>query len=415
MTLIRLQKRLARRLVVSWREQPTRYDIEALQANIRRVGLVVRVRWMLITMLALYSVLAGLLYLSHMKLEQLVGLMTLPALALGFVVLYNTYYSLNYRRLGNIAVWNNLQLGLDALVVTVLVYYSGGVNSWFWSMYALFIFEAAAILPRSRDVWAHALFSCLLLGIVEWAEFVGWLEHIVIPFSSSVFHHDLVFVSVRYTWQVAVLLGMAAVSTLIVGQLRQDLSARIAQRVLDDMTGLYSRSYFGRALGAQLRRAARSGRQLYVLLIDIDSFGEFNTRFGVDAGDRMLASLARVFRDGVAPTGDMADTDNLAARYGGEEFALLVTETDANGTEFTREEALAFAQSVRQAASEVHIDGAGVTVSVGLASFPEDGLSAEELLDAADAALVCAVEAGGDRVVTTADCAGSIAGSDVLA
>jgi diguanylate cyclase (GGDEF)-like protein len=406
----RLQKRLARSLVVSWREQPTRYDIEALQANIRRVGLVIRVRWMLLFVLAFYSVVGGFLYTRHIAISELVSLMMVPALALGFVVLYNTFYSLNYRRLGNIAVWNNLQLGLDALVVTVLVYFSGGVNSWFWTMYALFILEAAAILPRSRDAWLHAVFSCLLLGLIEWAEFVGFLEHKVIPFTSSDFYQNVVFVGVRYLWQVTVLLGMATVSTLIIGTLRKELASRLSQRIVDDATGLYSRQYFTKALAAEARRAQRDVRPLHVLLIDVDRFGEFNERFGIDAGDRMIVALAQMMAKAVVPTGERTETGNLVARYGGEEFCVLLSEVADQGEPFTRDSALAFAERIRESAAKATVDDACVTVSIGLASYPADGHTPDELLDAADAALSCAIEMGGNRVVSTTDCAGAAAG-----
>ena len=111
----RLRKRIARALMVSWREQPTRYDIEALQANTRRVGLVIRVRWALLIVLVIYSLLAGAAYVTVMPVAELASRMVIPALALGFVALYNTFYQLNYRRLGNIALWNNLQLALEHL------------------------------------------------------------------------------------------------------------------------------------------------------------------------------------------------------------------------------------------------------------------------------------------------------------
>ncbi len=151
--------------MVSWREQPTRYDIEAVHANTRRVGLVIRIRWALLIVLVVYSVLAGLAYTATLSIAELASRMLIPALALLFVVVYNTFYQLNYKRFGNIAVWNNLQLTLDAIVVTVLVYYSGGVSSWFWSMYSLFILEAAFILPTRRGAWFLAVTCMVLLGI----------------------------------------------------------------------------------------------------------------------------------------------------------------------------------------------------------------------------------------------------------
>jgi diguanylate cyclase (GGDEF)-like protein len=398
--------------MVSWRDQPTRYDIEALQANIRRVGLVVRIRWILLAVLVIYSAIAGMLYATNIAVGDFLNLMVAPALALGFVLFYNTYYSLNYRRLGNIAVWNNLQLALDALVVTVLVYFSGGVNSWFWSMYALFIFEASFILPRSRDVWLHALFSLALLGFVEYGELLGWLPHNPIPFASSDLHMSTVFVSVRYFWQVAVLLGAAWVSTVLVGELRREIASRKTQSLVDEPTGLYTRAYFARAVSSELLRAQRDNRPLHIVLIDVDRFGTFNERFGFDAGDRLLAALSRAFSNLVgAGIGENASA-NVVARVGGEEFAVLLTESDGSGLAPGCDDAARLAETMRKLASDVQIEGAGVTVSVGIASRPDDGVTFAELMDAADTALASAVEAGGNRVALAAQCMASAAELD---
>lgn len=404
MTPSRLRKRLSRALMVSWREQPTRYDIEALQANIRRVGLVVRVRWVVVGVLVLYSLLAGLLYTTRIPASELTQLMLIPACALGLVILYNSFYALNYRRLGNIAVWNNLQLALDALVVTVLVYFSGGVNSWFWSMYALFILEATAILPRSRDAWLHSLFSCALLGIVEFAELGGLIPHVPIPFAEAQLHADPVFVAVRYSWQVAVLLGMAWIATLLVGEFRREISARSGQTLVDTTTGLYSRSYFLRAAAAEVRRAQRDDRMLHVMLVDIDRFGDFNGRFGIDAGDRLLKSLATSMSATLAASGDLTSSLNVIARFGGEEFVILYTEDMRLRGAPGVHDAVELAALLRAACADVSEAGAGVTVSIGVATMPADATTVDGLLDQADAALVCAIERGGNSVVLAEDC-----------
>ena len=394
----RLRKRIARALMVSWREQPTRYDIEALQANTRRVGLVVRVRWALLIVLVIYSLLAGAAYMTVMPVAELASRMLIPALALGFVALYNTFYQLNYRRLGNIALWNNLQLTLDAIVVTVLVYYSGGVSSWFWSMYSLFILEAAFILPKRRDTWALAVLCMLLLGGIDLLEYTGILPHVTIPFATAEQYRDSVYVSVRYLWQVAVLAGTAAVSTQLVGEQRAEAEGRLALTVFDETTGLYSRAYFLRALGAEIRRAQRDERPLHVLLIDVDRFGDYNRQFGIDAGDKLLNLISVAITGCLSEAGDMLVTTNLAARYGGEEFVVLLAEDHETQGPPEQDDALRLADCLRIEIGKQAVDGAGVTVSVGVASMPFDGTTPDELLDAADEALSAAIEAGGDKV-----------------
>jgi diguanylate cyclase (GGDEF)-like protein len=394
----RLRKRIARALMVSWREQPTRYDIEALQANTRRVGLVIRVRWALLIVLVSYSLLAGAAYMTVMPVAELASRMLIPALALGFVALYNTFYQLNYRRLGNIALWNNLQLTLDAIVVTVLVYYSGGVSSWFWSMYSLFILEAAFILPKRRDTWGLALLCMLLLGGIDVLEFAGVLPHVSIPFATAEQYRDPVYVSVRYLWQVAVLAGTAAVATQLVGEQRAEAEGRQALTVFDESTGLYSRAYFLRALGAEIRRAQRDERPLHVLLIDIDRFGDFNRQFGIDAGDKLLSLISVAITGCLSEAGDMLITTNLAARYGGEEFVVLLAEDHETQGPPEQDDALRLADCLRRRIGAQAVNGAGVTVSVGVSSMPADGTTVDQLMDAADEALSTAIEAGGDKV-----------------
>jgi len=141
-----------------------------------------------------------------------------------------------------------------------------------------------------------------------------------------------------------------------------------------------------------------------VILIDIDRFGDFNTRFGIDAGDRMLKAAATVISETVAETGELASSTNIVARFGGEEFVVLFAEDFRLREAPSVASALHLAEQICSAVSSASVEGAGVTASIGVASIPGDGASMGELLDHADAALVCAAEQGGNRVVLASDC-----------
>jgi len=390
-----LRKSIVRSLKVSWREQPSRYDIEAMQANIRRVGLVIRLRWTLVATLAVYSIFAAWAYIERLPMTELVPLMRVPAAALIFVIFYNAFYQVTYRRLGNVAFLNGLQLFFDALVVTVLIFYSGGVNSWFWTMYALFIFEAAFILPRARGAWLLAAACSVLLGVVVWGQYLGWLPYYDIPFANPTLYLDQTFVSVRYLWQVTVLAGSASVSTLMMASLTSREKELAASSIVDEATGLFNRPYFHRALAAEVTRAGRDGRRIHVILADLYHFGDFNQKFGLDRGDRLLKEVSVRLRNAVSP-GESTLSPNIVARYGGEEFAMIVTEPLVDDISSGVGEALDAADLVRRVIAAALVDGVGVTASVGAATFPVDGASADELLTAADDALVRASEAGGD-------------------
>jgi diguanylate cyclase (GGDEF)-like protein len=127
----------------------------------------------------------------------------------------------------------------------------------------------------------------------------------------------------------------------------------------------------------------------------------FNERFGIDAGDDMLKAIADVTAETVTPSGG-ASSLNLVSRIGGEEFAVLLVENERGESRPSAEDAVATAEKLRAAIESVRVEDAGVTVSVGVASMPEHGATADELLDAADTALALAIDSGGNVVVAAA-------------
>lgn len=394
----RLWKQVARAFKVTWRDQPNRYDIEALQENIRRVGVVIRVRWALVAVLVVYSLLAGAAYAIRVPQAQLAQLMVVPALSLGFVVGYNLFFGFTYRRFGNFRVFNHAQLALDTIVVTLLVYHSGGIGSWFAAMYSLFILEAAFILPKRRDAWFVAGSAAILLGLVVGLEYAGLLPGVDLPFAVATLNHDGIYIAVRFLWELAVIMGTASVATLLV-ESSADQELAHASTILDPVTGLHSRAYFQRALAAESARAMRDGRQLHLILIDLDRFGEFNRRFSIERGDQLLKRIADALAACMSDAGDSAISTNIVARHGGEEFAMVLSENVVSGRAPSAADAAGLAECARRSIAATTIDDAGVTAAIGVASLPTAARTATELQNAADEALARAIEAGGNRAV----------------
>jgi diguanylate cyclase (GGDEF)-like protein len=394
----RFAKALIRSARVSWRERPTRYDIEALQTNIERVGLVIRIRWALVAVLSVFTLLGVWIYGSAVSWPELAPNIVVPALAVVFVCMYNTYYHLTYRRLGNIAFLNHAQLLFDVIVVTVLVYYSGGVHSWFHAMYGLFILEAAFILPRPRDVWIVTGFSLLAYGVVVWGEYFGLLPHVTIPFTYGSLHFNRTFVSVRYLWQITVLGGVAMVSTLLTSKVREREAQLAEASILDEKTGLYDRKYFLRALAGEVFRAERDGRGFAVLMGDIDDFARINSTFGIARGDEMLVAVAEALGRALEECcSTVSPTSNVLARFGGEEFAVLLVE-DATGGPPDGASAAGVAEVLRTAVEQVRCADTSVTISIGVATYPTSGPTLDTMLSAVDEALHRALLAGGNAV-----------------
>ena len=183
-----------------------------------------------------------------------------------------------------------------------------------------------------------------------------------------------------------------AAATLAVIQLKER-HKRLAAR--DGLTQLYNRRAFDERLAKARAREERQGGRFAVLLLDIDHFKKLNDTFGHPAGDAALKHTAKVLEDHLRQ-GDEA------ARYGGEEFAIILPGADAAG-------ALPLAERVRAAIerSQLAFEGArlAVTVSVGVAAWPEDGKETLALLAAADRALYAAKQEGRNRVASAASLA----------
>jgi diguanylate cyclase (GGDEF)-like protein len=164
--------------------------------------------------------------------------------------------------------------------------------------------------------------------------------------------------------------------------------ARLA--VTDGLTGLYNHKHFQEGLVAEIGRARRYAQPLSLLLLDIDHFKAFNDSWGHQAGDTLLRELAGMFQAA-------ARQHDLVARYGGEEFAFLLPQTD-------KRQALALAKRLcraverRRCAGEEVLPGGRLTVSLGVASYPEDVLQPQDLVGAADQALYRAKHLGRNQV-----------------
>ncbi len=396
--VVREAKRLVRGVKVSWREDPTRHDIEAVQTNIERVGLVIKTRWYLVAALCAYSMLGMWAYALATPLERLAGNLVVPAVAMVFVIAYNTFYQATYRKLGNIAVLNHAQLMFDAVVVTVLVYYSGGTHSWFWTMYLLLILEAALILPKRWHTWAIAIFALTLNGLVVWGVYFGVLPDVGVPFVEGELHRNFTFVSVSYLWQVTVLVGAAGVGSMMISALREREGVLARHVIADVKTGLYNRTHFNRVLDNEISRAEYIDRGVALIFVDIDDFNAFNRDFGLEAGDTMLSAIAEKIRQVIKECEEgCASETNIIARYGGEEFAVLLVQ-DRMCESPTPEYSLEIGQALQVAIGAIELDGAGVSASIGIAHTDEAGYSAEAMLSSADSALQAAFIAGGNAV-----------------
>ena len=164
-----------------------------------------------------------------------------------------------------------------------------------------------------------------------------------------------------------------------------------AEARVDAKTGLYNTRHFSKTLTEELARAQRFERPLSLIMADLDLLREINNTYGHLAGDAVIQGIADIMRS------ELRQYD-MASRFGGEEFSLLLPETDG-------ETAFAIAERIRRKVAEQVFESdttAGpirATISMGVATFPQDGADEKELVHAADVAVYGAKVGGRNRVV----------------
>lgn len=162
----------------------------------------------------------------------------------------------------------------------------------------------------------------------------------------------------------------------------------------DALTDVYNRRHLDVTLKAEMERARETGLPLSVIMFDVDHFKKFNDTHGHEQGDRVLKVVGQVMKAAVREY-------DVPCRYGGEEFAVVLPATDAAG-------ALSMAERLRGDMEAMRVDGLQVTISLGIASYPDIQVASPEgLIQAADAALFLSKKGGRNRSTTAVPAAGA--------
>jgi diguanylate cyclase (GGDEF)-like protein len=235
---------------------------------------------------------------------------------------------------------------------------------------------------------------CITAGVLAFAEYFA-----IVSFAAT--HWDLN--SPKYApYQYGVFGWSNEVSRLIIMLAASALSLAVVSRgqkllqlaTSDPLTGLFNRAYVDERFSVELSRARRYGQVLTIAVIDVDHFKSLNDTHGHMAGDQVLRKIGEILRE----TFRQSDT---AGRYGGEEFVVVLPETDIEAAQ-QKLESLRELVASTQMILGTHKEKREVTISAGLASFPQDGDDAAELFALADVRMFQAKGEGRNRVVAGA-------------
>ena len=261
-------------------------------------------------------------------------------------------------------------------------------------------------VPEARDVVLVAWFVALLFGAgllrLRGVMYLGTLMTVIYVGIVALHAHGGVTVEpAREAIRIGLLVGMHGFAGLVFRRLRRSREEKRGLRrelhreaVTDPLTGLYNRRFLMERLRSEVDSLDRYGGACSVIMLDLDYFKRYNDTYGHVAGDEVLEQLAEVCRT------EARDAD-VVARYGGEEFTVVLPDTSWR-------EALDAAERIRKAVESAAFEDEQVlprgrlTVSLGVAGYPEHAETADRLIQMADRALYRAKEAGRNcvRVVT---------------
>jgi diguanylate cyclase (GGDEF)-like protein len=207
----------------------------------------------------------------------------------------------------------------------------------------------------------------------------------VVMLASNLYYSGVRIAWIIHIWNAGMNGTMFSAMAFLLDYLRRVLTQEKILAVRDPLTGLCNRRGFFERLEDEARRARRYGRSFSLAVIDIDDFKAVNDFGGHARGDRLLqaisAGMKRVLRSA-----------DLAARIGGDEFAVLFPETPREGA---REAVKRLLAALAEATA---VSGTVVTFSVGVASCPEDGTNADDIVNRADLLMYKAKKGGKNRV-----------------
>lgn len=172
--------------------------------------------------------------------------------------------------------------------------------------------------------------------------------------------------------------------------LKNEYASAVQTAITDRLTGLYNRAYFEHFISLEIKRAERQTAFLSLIMMDIDDFKQYNDTLGHLAGDRILRDVGKLVRKSIR------DVD-LAARYGGEEFVLVLPNTNIEGAVVVAER-LKQIVSDHTSAPEDTLPGKKFTVSLGIAEYPTEAITVNDLIQRADEQLYRAKDAGKDCI-----------------
>ena len=362
-------------------------DILAVRHQFGKNHWLIRIRW-------IYPVFIMAFFLSYLFLAKRSLIDPVDALLVFLLpVVVNFLFWLHVRRkerqaerlptYGELLRLVSLQLDFDLLVFSLTVFFSGGLSSPIIAMIIVYIMISTFLVDYHKAFRNTLAAIVMLLAIAILQEGGGFFA------SESVMSLLAYYFMFAFTYFVS---GYLSKNLHRNEELLQELLQQTQElSITDGLTGLYNQMHFFELLERETKNSQRHDLSYSLIIFDVDHFKNFNDRNGHLRGSETLKDIAAIMKKKFRST-------DLLAKYGGDEFVIILPQTDKVG-------AYLAAERLRESVEKQPFPGAEtqpqkkITLSIGLASYPEHGLNEEEILNRADKSLYFAKESGRNRTV----------------
>ena len=318
-----------------------------------------------------------------------------PLLTLATMTLYNIAIVINrwwsvradeHAEMGWVYRSANVQIDVDVVASSVLVYFTGGPFSPFALLYVLHTISAALLLSRF-ETFLQATLALGMFGLVGLmhAASPDWLNVSTGPQGVP----SVAYVATALAGLALTVYGVAWLGPHLVQRNRETTEQLRARVNIDALTGLFNYGYFASQLDTELERVRRYGHPVSLLMVDLDDLKAYNDEHGHLMGSQALKEIATILKDGSRAV-------DIPAKYGGDEFALILHETAKAGAAILAERFCARVREYLFLLGGTQRTGR-LSVSIGVSAFPEDADTNRDLVEKADLALYDVKRSGKDR------------------
>ncbi len=364
------------------------------ESNYSKITWLINLRFLLILLvssLLTLSIVTNKIYFFTFN-RNLIYLINLIALIINFFFVFDLYYLKKKKHVmiddSHFSHLGLIHIDFDIVYIVSIVFLTGGFESPFILLLMYNIVTSTFIVPTNQTYF-YSLLTLLLLFATN-LNFKIIPEFPFIDTRSLGISMKIVYIGLIYTFAVYI----SRYVSLKIAEKQNELNILYDKTyrlsITDRLTGLYDQTYFRLAAADALSIASVNGNPIVIVMLDLDNFKAFNDRNGHLTGSRALQEIAEIMRTSFRKT-------DMLGKYGGDEFVILMRDIEKEYIAGVLER---FQAKIRQHNFSNSGDGfEGITASLGVALFPQNGSTVSELINKADKALYAVKESGKNRLV----------------